>query len=479
MAAAAETISKYGNRGKEGRSGNILLIGTDALSARPLLEPLSPGRHITAVESILEAVLISGTGRQDSDAGEDAFALILAGVTEEQDHLEAAVRSLRKVNGRARILLLCEPVDEPLCRRARAWGADDYFLLPLDSRAIGIITDRSHRTPPRIETGVEPMAQTQPAAPSLDMVADAPSLPLIVQTGLLEEVLKGAAVGSEFPQLATVILAQHLNLTGKLRFVGRDQPLAHQSDEIHHAVGLPNQSLYGTLVLRVGDPDADMNPATLLAQCADWLSGMLALAKRYEQLRSLAITDELSGAYNRRFFDSWMAHVLAEAKEKHSRVTLLLFDVDDFKKYNDTFGHASGDAIIRELIKLLRACTRTHDLVARVGGDEFAVVFRDSEAPRQPNSEHPRDVLAATERFRRAIKNHQWPEICKIKGHISISGGLATFPWDADSLEMLMAKADEALLKAKAAGKNVILLHGDNGGTSPAAPEPDGAPESP
>jgi diguanylate cyclase (GGDEF)-like protein len=194
---------------------------------------------------------------------------------------------------------------------------------------------------------------------------------------------------------------------------------------------------------------------------------MLGLSRRYEQLRSLAITDELSGAYNRRYFMKYMATVLERAKENRTRVTLLLFDIDDFKKYNDRFGHAAGDAIIRELIKVLRACTREYDLVARIGGDEFAVVYRDNEAPRQPNSEHPRDVLAATERFRDAIRGHQWPEICKIQGEVSISGGLASFPWDADTLETLMAKADEALLKAKAAGKNVIKMHAGEGANRP------------
>jgi len=201
--------------------------------------------------------------------------------------------------------------------------------------------------------------------------------------------------------------------------------------------------------------------ATALTQAGQWLAALLAVARRQEQLRSLAITDELSGAYNRRYFEKFMAGLLERARESRFRVTLLMFDIDDFKKYNDTFGHSAGDAIIRELIKLLRACTRPHDMVARLGGDEFAVVYWDNEAPRQPNSEHPRDAIVATERFRRAVQSHEWAAACNIQGELSISGGLATFPWDADSFESLMSRADEALLKAKAAGKNVIFLHGE------------------
>ena len=100
-----------------------------------------------------------------------------------------------------------------------------------------------------------------------------------------------------------------------------------------------------------GDGASDI---AILESVAKWLASMLAVAQRYEQLRSLAITDELSGAYNRRYFKKFMSGLLEKSRENQTRVTLLLFDIDDFKQYNDMFGHAAGDAIIRELIKLLR-----------------------------------------------------------------------------------------------------------------------------
>ena len=273
---------------------------------------------------------------------------------------------------------------------------------------------------------------------------------------------------ADFLERAVATLQSYVKWDGKLRFVAADDADVvdtGQVGEMRAPIVAAGQPPFGALVLAHEGELSRMPPVAppALSQAAQWLGAMLSIARRAEQLRSLAVTDELSGAYNRRYFNRFMEGLLERSRVNRSRVTLLLFDIDDFKKYNDKFGHASGDAIIRELIKLLRSCTREHDVVARLGGDEFAVVYWDKGEPRQPNSEHPRDVLIATERFRKAIKAHEWSGTCNIQGEISISGGMATFPWDAETLEQLMAKADEALLRAKSAGKNVILLHGGDG----------------
>jgi diguanylate cyclase (GGDEF)-like protein len=419
----------------------LLLAGGDL---SPLARELAPrvaetGGALEQVGSLLEAVFLA---REPRVAG---VPVIAAGVSQEIEQIEAATRALRKVYPEARIYLLCDPADEVRCRRCQAWGATDYLILPLDDAAVEELLSAAR-------------AQRYADGPSITTRHDHPAtgFSLEAHTALLHDLANGQP---DIAARAVALLQSHGMWEGTLRFVpadpGQAQILPPDQAGQWRAPVLSGTTLLGTLVLE----GATADPQDALDSAAAFLASVLAVSRRYEQLRSLAITDELSGAYNRRYFTKFVSNLLDRARENRFRVTLLLFDIDDFKKYNDRFGHAAGDAIIRELIKLLRACTRPHDLVARVGGDEFAVVFWDNEAPRQPNSEHPRDAVAATERFRKAVQTHAWPATCNIQGDVSISGGLASFPWDADTLEELMARADEALLRAKAAGKNAILLH--------------------
>ena len=409
----------------------ILLIGPDAALEKPRLPA---DVQADTADSFLEAVLLMGPDAK--------YETIIAGVSQEIDQLEQAITSLRKVAEKTILHLLCAPVDEPACRRARAWGAADYHVLPLSKSTLDRVLSR-----PRKRSVAPADALAVPVKLSVAQ------LPLVVHNVMVTDLLSGR---SDFVERAVATLQAYMNWHGRMRFEPQLPEAAVELLPNVQRANVTHEDLtFGCLALSGGDE----NEIALLGQAASWLGGWMAMAHRHEQLRTLAITDELSGAYNRRYFNRFTASLLERAKTERFRVTILLFDIDNFKLYNDEFGHAAGDSIIRDLIKLLRNCTRPHDLVARLGGDEFAVVFWDNEAPRQPGSQHPKDVLAATERFRNTIASHDWFKGCNIQGKVEISGGLATFPWDGDTVDVLVAKADAALLKAKATGKNAIVLH--------------------
>src|SRR4029079_13318259 len=127
-----------------------------------------------------------------------------------------------------------------------------------------------------------------------------------------------------------------------------------------------------------------------------------------------------------RYFHRFLATILERAARERFRLTLLLFDIDNFKGYNDRYGHAAGDEILRETARLMQSVVRKGDVVARIGGDEFAVIFWDAEEPRQPTSQPPQSVLGAAQRFQRAICEHRFPKLLdQAPGTLTISGGLA------------------------------------------------------
>ncbi len=289
-------------------------------------------------------------------------------------------------------------------------------------------------------------------------------LPAAAQMRVAQELLAGRDV----TPVALAVLQNNLRWPGALRVephLMEDSPQATTPGDAAVAPLHFGSENFGSLVLEGGAKSPRV--AEQLNHSAAWLASLLAVARQHQTLRRQADTDELSGAYNRRYFLEMVPRLLERARQQRFCVTILLFDIDDFKQYNDQFGHAAGDAIIREVIGLLRRCTRSRDLVARIGGDEFAVVFWDEGAVRQPDSQHPRSVLSIAHRFRKAVAEHPWnTEGGPIAGRLSISGGLATFPWDARDLPELMAVADGELLRAKSLGKNAIVLAGP--GAAPA-----------
>ncbi|MHC4572896.1 MAG: diguanylate cyclase [Planctomycetota bacterium] len=195
-----------------------------------------------------------------------------------------------------------------------------------------------------------------------------------------------------------------------------------------------------------------------------------ATQRRIRQLEKLATEDDLTGLKNRRYIWEFSRQILDHAKNQARRVTLLLFDVDNLKSYNDSYGHLAGDEILKQAAVLMRRCCRQHDVVGRMGGDEFAVVFWDGPQPepagpqterRSAMAEHPKEAIFIAKRFQSELKKAKLPLLGpRGKGVLTISGGLASFPRDGSTAEELFQQADQALLEAKRSGKNKIYLVG-------------------
>ena len=208
---------------------------------------------------------------------------------------------------------------------------------------------------------------------------------------------------------------------------------------------------------------ADVSPENqaMLSALSAVLPALVQTAKRTEALHRLAITDELTGAYNRRYFYHATDQILRQAAANNHRVTLLLYDIDDFKAYNDRYGYAVGDDILRETAEMMRRIVREHDIVARIGGDEFAVLFWDRQRPRLPGSKPPNSALVLARRFLAALKRHEFRSLGEqASGALTISGGLAGFPADGTSCRELLRSANKALRAVKESGKAGIRIVG-------------------
>jgi diguanylate cyclase len=166
------------------------------------------------------------------------------------------------------------------------------------------------------------------------------------------------------------------------------------------------------------------------------------------QIQSQAVearTDALTQVANRRAFDDELAQCVAELASDGKPVSLLLLDVDHFKKFNDAHGHQAGDEVLRQVARVLRHCTTETELVARYGGEEFAVIFRAAPiVPVRHTSERIRLAVAAT-----AIR-FEGKEL-----HVTVSAGLAELQ-SGEEVQALIQRVDAALYASKKGGRNCI-----------------------
>jgi diguanylate cyclase (GGDEF)-like protein len=205
------------------------------------------------------------------------------------------------------------------------------------------------------------------------------------------------------------------------------------------------ERVLGALLVR----SADMRRAwhesevCLLQTVADQLAVALNNARLLAQTQHLALTDALTGCYNRRAFEQQLERDMHLAQRVGHPVSLVIIDVDHFKRINDTYGHDAGDEALRVVARVLRQAMRKESTTARLGGEEFAVIL-----PQVPLT----GAIIVAERLRERLASEEIPRI----GHLTASFGVATYPMHANTREELVTAADRALYQAKNAGRNRV-----------------------
>ena len=446
----------------------VLLIGDAQRDVQAALAEALPGAQLTSVPTLFDGIAeLSGS----------RFTTVLASAEPLERRPEAAVRALRELAGESRLLLFGHPTLEILSRKMMEFGCDDYVVTPPSPSEFQQIFGR-----PMLRISETTDQPATPAQASADFAArDALGARLLRLP--LAEMLMDAMLGH--PAEAVEAAVKAINAR-----VAPDMELSFTKPNAPAPTAADGRALISTPI-RNGSEDAGilhvMVPAAedqaairhAASEVAQLISKVATLQERHNRLQRMAITDELTGLSNARYFRHFLSLILERAKKLHFPVTLLLFDIDNFKKYNDQFGHSTGDDILKQVAALMRRCSRQHDLVARIGGDEFAVVFWDKDGPRQPRTPKPgasyrppQEPLQIFERFKGLISSEEFPLLGQSgKGTLTVSAGLAVFPWDASSVDALIEEADQRLMMgAKKAGKNSVHIVGaDEAGNSSSA----------
>lgn len=199
-----------------------------------------------------------------------------------------------------------------------------------------------------------------------------------------------------------------------------------------------------TMRLRHGRSHLEELAQELAAKNADLETEIARRQEMERQLADLAVTDPLTGIHNRRKFDESLRAELVQEARYPRGLALLMLDIDHFKAINDRYGHAAGDAVLRELARLVDESIRQSDQFFRIGGEEFAILTFAAQAAK---------LAVAGEKVRRRVADHAFPQV----GHLTVSLG-GTLYRTGDAYDSLCKRADDALYAAKAGGRNRVEI---------------------
>ena len=254
-------------------------------------------------------------------------------------------------------------------------------------------------------------------------------------------------------ELLSDIEAYGVRLRGRIKTYVHDGTTGACESDTPPVAAVPviyHDRTMGVLMVTSDDPQRiwQENEIMLLRTVADQVAVAVNHARLFQQMQHQALTDGLTGCFNRRFFEIQLERDLHLATRMRQPVSLIFLDVDYFKRVNDAHGHDAGDAALRILANALREEVRGVDTASRYGGEEFAIILPQAG---------PDGALVVAERLRSRIERTEVPGV----GRITASLGVATYPLHASSRDLLVTTADRALYQAKKTGRNRVCSPAD------------------
>ena len=208
--------------------------------------------------------------------------------------------------------------------------------------------------------------------------------------------------------------------------------------------------ILGCLSLNSDQPNAfDAQDLQFLSVIGYQMAATLKHFQRFSSIKNIAIYDTLTGLYNRRYFEERLGVDAQKSFYSGTPLSLVMVDIDHFKKINDTFGHTEGDQVLCKISSLLKTSVRKKDTVARYGGEEFILILPEAGLE---------ESFVIAERIRRQVENTSF-EVGQAQVNLTLSMGISNFPSHrAKSKEDLVKMADQALYDAKRGGRNKVCI---------------------
>ncbi len=203
---------------------------------------------------------------------------------------------------------------------------------------------------------------------------------------------------------------------------------------------------------RLNSKPFDDSDQKLLELLSSTLGYILSWLKEFQKIHNSSIHDGLTGVLNRKAFNDRMEEEVNRSNRSNQSLCIIMFDLDKFKRINDTYGHPYGDYVIKSTAQILKNSVRNIDIVARYGGEEFVVILVDTDSIK---SRH------VAERMVKNVADFDF-DFNDVKVRMTISAGMSEFPKNSTKKESLIQIADESLYEAKNQGGNMVCISNKN-----------------